>query len=519
MRYWYLCLLVCLLFVPASSIAQHHEQEAAPADKSGDKSKPKDDKKDEKKEAPEPEPVITHHQVTVNGKALHYTTTVGRLPIKNADGETEAEMFFMAYTLDNPPANRPLTFSFNGGPGSSSIWLHLGAIGPKRVKLLPNGGFPKPPFELVDNESTWLELTDIVFIDPVGTGYSRATKKELGKKFWGVKEDIQSVAEFIRLYLSRYERWGAPMFLVGESYGTTRAAGLSGYLMDHGIALNGVILISTVLNFQTLEFTTGNDLPYELYLPSYAAAAWYHKKLPPDLQQRPVEEVVSQAEQWASGAYAVALGKGDHLNKDERAQIVDQLARFTGLSKSYIDLSNLRIEHQHFCKELLRDQGKTIGRLDDRFTGSDLSGVSETPDYDPSYAVIQAPYTETFNNYVRRDLGYKTDADYYVLGGGFSFRDWNWGSAIEGFANVTDSLRAAMAKNPYMKLYVAQGYFDLATPFYATQYTLAHLQLQPVIEQNVSTGLYSAGHMMYIKADELAKLKSDVAQFMQAALK
>ena len=515
MRHLWLFVAVCLLFgVTSGAVAQQQEE---PADKSTDKSKAKDEK--EKKEVPEPEPIVRHHQVTINGKALHYTTTAGRLPIKNADSEAEAYIFFMAYTLDNPPAGRPLMFSFNGGPGSSSIWLHLGAIGPKRVKLLPNGGLPKPPFELVDNESTWLEQTDIVFIDPVGTGYSRPTKKEFGKKFWGVKEDVQSIAEFIRLYLSRYERWGAPMFLVGESYGTTRAAALSGYLMDHGIALNGIILVSSVLNFETLLFSTGNDLPYQLYIPSYSAAAWYHKKLPPDLQQRPLEEVVSEAEQWSSGPYAAALGKGDHLSKEERAQIVDQLSRFTGLSKPYIEESNLRIEILHFCKELLRDQGKTIGRYDSRLTGTDLSGVSETPEYDPSYVVVQAPFTETFNNYVRQELGYKSDVEYYVLGGGFSFRDWNWGSAAEGFPNVTDSLRGAMTKNPYLKLYVAQGYFDLATPFFATQYTLSHLNLQPAIDKNISTGMYDAGHMMYIKADDLAKLKRDATQFLQSALK
>jgi carboxypeptidase C (cathepsin A) len=513
-RVWLLCLVVCLFICPV--LAQQDQPENTPtAEKSKDKSKAKE----EKKELPEPEPIITHHQVTVNGKVLRYTTTAGRLPIKNADGDTEAHMFFMAYTLDNPPAGRPLMFSFNGGPGSSSIWLHLGAIGPKRVKLLPDGGFPKPPFQLVDNDSTWLDQTDIVFIDPVGTGYSRPTKKEYGKKFWGVQEDRQSVAEFIRLYLTRYERWGAPMFLVGESYGTTRAAGLSGYLMDHGIALNGIILISSILNFETVLFRTGNDLPYELYLPSYASAAWYHKKLAADLQQLPLEQVVSQAEQWSSNTYAAALGRGDHLSKQERAQIVDQLARFTGLSKAYIENSNLRIEHEHFCKELLRDQGKTIGRLDSRFTGTDLSGVSETPDYDPSYAVIQAPYTETFNNYVRQELGYKTDMEYYVLGGGFKFEEWNWGSAAQGFPNVTDSLRAAMVKNPYLKLYVAQGYFDLATPFFATEYTLSHLDLQPDVEKNISTGLYAAGHMMYIRAEDLAKLRRDVGQFMQSALK
>ena len=269
----------------------------------------------EKAATPKEEPpIVTHHEIHVGGRVLHYTATAGYMPIRNEEGtEVEANIFFVAYTLDNAPPKRPLMFSFNGGPGSASIWLHLGAIGPRRVKMLPDGGMPQPPFELVDNEDTWLDQTDLVFIDPVGTGYSRATKKELAKKFFGVKGDISSVAEFIRLYLSRYQRWTSPLFLVGESYGTTRAAGLSGYLVDRGIALSGVVLVSSVLNFQTLEFTRGNDLPYILFLPSYTSTAWYHKKLPPDLQQRDLASVLSDAQQFAAGPYASALGKGDNL--------------------------------------------------------------------------------------------------------------------------------------------------------------------------------------------------------------
>lgn len=517
MRHLRRMLVMCVIALFATSSCAQQEPEAAQVGQpaAADKNKPKDEKP---KEVPEPEPTVTHHQVSVNGKVLHYAATAGRLPIKNADGEIEAYIFFIAYVLDNPPAGRPLMFSFNGGPGSSSVWLHLGAIGPKRVRMLPEGGMPQPPFQLIDNEYTWLDQTDLVFIDPVGTGYSRPAKKDLGKKFWGVKEDIQSVGEFIRFYLTRYQRWSAPLFLVGESYGTTRASGLSGYLIEHGVAFNGIVLVSSVLNFQTLEFANGNDLPFVLYLPSYAAAAWYHKKLPPELQQQPLDLVLRQAERWATATYAPALEKGDRLSAEERQQVIQQLARFTGLSSSYLENANLRVEQEHFCKELLRDQKKIIGRLDSRFTGTDLSGVSETPAFDPSMAAIRPPFTAAFNDYVRRELGYKSHLEYYILGGGFSYRDWNWGSAAEGFPDVTEALRSAMAKNSYMKVFVASGYFDLATPYFATNYTLSHLTLLPPLDKNVSTGSFEAGHMMYIKAEEIAKLKRDVSQFIQAAV-
>jgi carboxypeptidase C (cathepsin A) len=459
-------------------------------------------------------PIVTHHEIHVGGRVLHYTATTGLMPISNSDNndEVEANIFFVAYTLDNPSPNRPLMFSFNGGPGSASIWLHMGAIGPKRVKMLSDGSMPPPPFELVDNQQTWLDQTDLVFIDPVGTGYSRATKKELAKKFYGVKGDISSVGEFIRLYLSRYQRWTSPLFLVGESYGTTRAAGLSGYLIDKGVALSGVVLVSSVLNFQTLGFSSGNDLPYELYLPSYASTAWFHKKLPSDLQQKDLQSVLREAEEFASGPYASALGKGDSLSAQERQGIVDQLARFTGLDRSVIEENDLRIAQWTFCGELLRRDRKIVGRLDSRFIGPWAPGSQD----DPTMAVIRPPFTSTFNNYVRADLGYKTDLEYNVLGG---LPQWDWGSAGGGFPDTSDSLRDAFVKNPYMRLFVASGYYDLATPYFATQYTLSHMNLEPQQHQKITLGYYDAGHMMYLRSDSLDRLKQDVSGFLAGALK
>lgn len=465
-------------------------------------------------------PVTTKHEIQVGGNSLKYTVTTGMMPIKNVQtGDIEAQMFFMAYTLDGTtdPAKRPLMFSFNGGPGSSSVWLHLGALGPKRVKMQDDGKLPPPPYELVTNEQTWLDQTDLVFIDPVGTGYSRAAKPELNAKFLGLQGDLDSVGEFIRMYLTRNERWASPLFLVGESYGTTRASGLAGLLVDRGIALNGVLLISTVMNFQTIRFADGNDQPLILILPSYTATAWYHKKLPADLLRKPLRQVLDEAEKWAANDYTLALGKGDRLTGAEREKIIDQMSRYTGLSKSFIEQNDLRVELSKFNKELLRDQKRTTGRLDSRFTGIDARAAGDAPDFDPSMAAIRPPYTAAFNDYVRRELGYKNDAVYHILGGGFT-APWNWNSD-NGYANTSLALRSAFNKNPFMKVFVAYGYYDMATPYFAAEYTIDHMNLDPSLKPGIKMAYYEAGHMMYIDLKSLAKLKQDVAAFIQDALK
>lgn len=439
------------------------------------------------------------------------------MPIKNAQsGDTEAKIFFMAYTLDNPPANRPLMFSFNGGPGSASVWLHLGALGPKRVKMLDDGMMPPPPYQLEDNEQTWLTETDLVFIDPVGTGYSRAAKPELAQKFFGLNGDLESVGEFIRLYLGRYERWNAPLFLVGESYGTTRASGLSNLLFEKGIGLNGILLVSTVMNFQTIRFAEGNDMPLILIFPSYAATAWYHKRLSADLQAKPLRQVLSEAENFASGEYTAALLKSDRLTAAERQNIIDNFSKYSGLSKIFIDQNNLRVDLNEFMKELMRDKRLVAGRLDSRFTGFDRSAGGESPEFDPSMTAIRPPYTATFNDYVRRDLGFKSDLEYYILGGGIN-SPWNW-NVNNGYADTSVALNSAMRKNPYMKIFVASGYYDMATPYFATEYTLAAMNLEPTLRKNITTNYYEAGHMMYIEKNSLRKLKEDAARFIQSSL-
>jgi carboxypeptidase C (cathepsin A) len=406
-------------------------------------------------------------------------------------------------------------FSFNGGPGSASLWLHLGALGPRRVKMLDDGGMPAPPYQLVDNEHTWLEQTDLVFIDPVGTGYSRATRAELGARFFTLNGDIESVGDFIRLYLSRNERWSSPLFLVGESYGTTRASGLAGHLINRGIALNGIVLVSTVMNFGTLLFAPGNDLPYILILPSYTATAWYHKKLPADLQRKPLRAVLDEAEKWVSNEYTIALGKGNRMTAAERQAVVEKMARYTGLDPRFIENNDLRVELGRFNKELLRSENRTTGRLDSRFKGIDSSAASDRPDFDPSMSAIRAPYTAAFNSYVRTELGYKSDLEYYVLGGGVG--PWNF-NVNNGYADTSTALKSAFNQNPYLKLFVASGYYDMATPYFAADYTLDHMGLDPAIRKNVRTAYYEAGHMMYIDVKSLAQLKRDVVSFLQETL-
>ena len=519
-----LCSALCCLLVAASPLFAQHEDSSKPAQEKSAQEKSAAAKAVENKPQAEVPPVQTHHTLHVNGQTLNYIATAGMMPLKNDKGEIEANIFFMAYTLDQPEAKRdgkrPLMFAFNGGPGSASVWLHLGAIGPRTVHMQqPDGTMPAPPYQVEDNDNTWLTQTDLVFIDPVGTGYSRVTKPELLKNYLGLKGDTAAVGKFIRLYLDRYERWNSPLFLVGESYGTTRASALSGYMLQkYGVAFNGVVLMSTVLNFETLEFATGNDLPYVLFLPTYTATAWYHKKLDPSLQGD-LQSALRQAEAFADGPYSDALAKGDRLSAADRAQVVAGLAKFTGLSAHYIELSNLRVDEPHFTKELLRDQHLNVGRLDSRYTGYEPSLVGAESETDPTMSIISSPFSASFHQYIRTELNYKSDDDYYLLGGGFSQEgDWDWGSAAEGFPNVTESLSKAFAGNPYMRLYVASGYYDLATPYFATEYTLAHLGLEPTETGRISTGFYDAGHMMYLKPSSQKKLHDDVAAFIVGSL-
>ena len=459
-------------------------------------------------------PVVTKHSIQVNGKTLAYTATVAQMPLKDASGETEAHIFYTAYTLDGADhGKRPLTFCFNGGPGAASIWVHMGSMGPRSPKLMPNGSMPPPPYQMKDNPYTWLDQTDLVFIDPVGTGYSRAKTVEIARRMNSVQGDLQSVGEFIRMYVTRNDRTLSPLFVAGESYGTFRAAGLAGYLIDRGIAFNGVILISATLNLETI-WSRSDDLVYALELPTYAADAWYHKKVAADLQKKELRAFLKEVEGFAMGEYSTALNKGDALPATERKAVAEKLVRYTGLEARYIEQSNLRYDVQHFTRELLRDKNQQIGRLDGRLTGPTQMNVGETSEFDPSNTLIAPPFTAAFTNYIRAELGYKTDLFYYVSGG---IQPWDW-QVQNGFGDTTSLLRNAFAKNPYLKVMVAAGYFDLATPYFAIEHTFNHMGLNPEMHKNVSWAYYQSGHMLYIDNDSSAKFKKDVGEFMNTSI-
>lgn len=494
------CVAVVLIAFAAAALAQE-----------------KSEKKTETKEKREVSDNVstTSHTLRLGNETINYTARAGTIVLRDDEGEPRASFFIVSYTRDGAdPAKRPVTFTFNGGPGSSSVWLHMGAFGPKRVVYADDDGHAaKPPYKYVDNEASILDLTDLVFIDPVTTGFSRAIPFSEAKKFHGFEADIESVGNLIRLWTSRNNRWGSPKYLAGESYGTTRAAGLANWLHDEGYYLNGVILISSILNFATARFDTGNDLPYILFLPTYTATAWYHKRLPAELQQRPLEEALDEARRFANGEYTLALMQGHQLSEQDRRNVVARLARLTGLTPQYLEQTNLRINISRFDKELLRSERRTAGRLDSRFTGIDLDAAGDEPEFDPSYAAIFGEYTAVLNDWVRRGLKFETDLPYEILTG--KVRPWSYERYQNRYLDVGEMLRGAMTQNPHLRVLVANGYYDLATPFFATEYTFNRMGIDPELRKNVSMTYYPAGHMMYIHRASHRKLREDVVAFLR----
>jgi len=459
----------------------------------------------------------------VAGDRLDYTATAGRIVLKEDDDTKKASFFFTAYTKIGieDPATRPIVFAFNGGPGSSSVWLHLGMLGPRLVSFDEKGNLDRIPGELVDNPHTLLTHADLVFIDPVSTGFTRAIEKDDERSYHHFEKDIEAVGDFVRRYLTTYERWSSPKFLAGESYGTTRSAGLAGHLQNrYGIYLNGLILISSVLSFQTiavdtktLTFHRGNDLPYVVYLPSYTATAWYHETLEPELQGRDLVDLLEEVEAFAENEYLFALQKGSRVDASLFDAVTTQLARYTSLSEEFVRRSDLRIEKFHFMKELLRDEGMTVGRLDSRYRGVDRYDVGSMLEHDPSLDVWMGPFSAMLNDYVRRELNYESDLVYEVLNP--KVGPWNYENFQNAYVDVSETLRDTMTKNPYMKVYIASGYFDLATPYFATEHTLAHLGIEEPLRDNIEVSYFEAGHMMYVHSPSINKLGADLRTFVQ----
>lgn len=468
----------------------------------------------------QPETMITKQVISLRGKDVPYTATAGTMKLESDDGKHRADIFYVAYTKDNTDERtRPITFCFNGGPGSSSVWLHLGALGPKKIHMDDIGNPIPAPYQYNDNEYTWLQWTDLVFIDPVGTGYSRTAGESKREEFHGVTEDVESVGEFIRRYTSENLRWLSPKFLAGESYGTTRAAGLSHYMQaKHGMNISGLALISSVLSFQTIahEHSPGNDLPYSCFLPALAVTSWYHKQLKPAYQHN-LEKLLDDARTFAFGEYTLALAQGHALSPAKTKSIAKTISQLTGLSEQFIELCNLRVHPMQYCKELFRTQRIVIGRLDSRFKGEDANHLSDMPESDPSYSNILAPYTAAVYDYLRRELGYESSATYEVLTP--NVHPWKWGDADKGYVNVAGDLAAAMRLNQHMQVFVANGYFDLATPFSATEYTINHLEVSRESLKRITMTYYQAGHMMYIHQPSLEQFTNDAEKFYANTLR
>jgi carboxypeptidase C (cathepsin A) len=469
--------------------------------------------------------VVTEHRLKVGKRTLDYTVTCGTLVLRedehDKDGQRSADkpraaLFFVGYTLKDPGDKpRPITFSFNGGPGSSSVWLHLGLLGPQRVATDDMGNAPPPPYGLVDNEHTLLTDSDLVFIDPIGTGHSRMAEGQKVAEFHEYQRDLDSVGEFIRLYLTRFGRWDAPKYLIGESYGTTRAAGLSHHLQDkHDVFLNGVMLVSLAMDLQTLEFDHGNELPFSLFLPTYAATAWYHKALADDLQQKSLAQVVAEAEAFAHGDYTVALMQGSRIDAATRQRIAEQVARLSGLSTDYVLRCDLRPTEFRYLKELLRHRGQTVGRLDSRFIGVDRDDAGEKPETDAAMANLIGAYAAGINRLLKTSFKFEKDAPYVVHAP--LWQKWAWKDFANRYVNVGASLRRAMHANPHMRVYVASGYYDMATPHAAGDYTLSHLGIRDKLQGNISVSYFEAGHMMYIHRPSMERMAKELRAFVAA---
>jgi carboxypeptidase C (cathepsin A) len=507
-------LTVVCLFGAANALVAQEPPKAAPKERSGEAATT------EAPAVPKPEQSVTEHTIKLGGAPLKYKATAGTLLIRNDDDEPIAAIGYTAYTKDGAEASqRPLTFAYNGGPGSSSIWLHMGALGPRRIVTTDAAPTPPPPYQVVDNQETVLDVTDLVMIDPVGTGLSRAVGKAKNKDFWGVDQDIDSIARFVVQYVNDNGRWNSPKYLLGESYGTMRSAGLVDALQSKwNMAFNGVVLVSVFIDAKADITLAGNDLGFEMFVPSYAAIAWYHHLLK---DAPPLDAFLAQAREFAAGPYTAALAKGDALPDTERKSVIASMSRLTGLSPSYLDKANLRVSEGEFTAELLREHAETVGRLDARFTGVALDRLAQEASEDPQATAISGAFTAAFLGYLHEELKfgagktYKVEADLW--------RDWDWKHKppgahfpFPGAPNTGTDLAHAIATNPALRVLVLNGYYDLATPFFGTEYTMEHLGLEKKLRANIEMKYFEAGHMMYLHPPSLAAFKAAVAGFIKA---
>jgi carboxypeptidase C (cathepsin A) len=456
----------------------------------------------------------TSHTIRLDGREIKYTATAGTLPIRLENGQVAARMFFVAYTRDGEDAKtRPVSFLYNGGPGAATIWLHMGSFAPKHVEMAADGFQPAPPYRLVDNENSLLDATDLVFVDAIDTGYSRVVAGVNNQQFHGQSGDLRAFGEFTNQYLTTYGRWPSPKYLIGESYGTIRSAGLSQEIQErHGIELNGIVLISSLLTYQTLSPAPDNDVAYAANVETFTADAWFHKKLPSDLQAMTLKQAVDQSRAFAWGDYMLALTKGNTLTDAERTAMAQKLARFTGLSSQFTLNANLRVTAERFRKELLRDKRLTIGRLDGRFTAIDADAAGEREEFDISNSALQGPYTAMFQDYVRNELKWESDLHYPTSG---NVRPWTYDQ--NRYMDMTEALRSAMTHNPFLKVFVAIGYYDMATIMGGAEFNFTHLAYEKQVVDRVSYGYYEAGHMIYIRPSEHKKLRNDIEKFISGS--
>ncbi|MFL6764039.1 MAG: S10 family peptidase [Sphingomicrobium sp.] len=465
--------------------------------------------------------VQTRHSASTSGRVLPYTATAGTLTIRDNAGKPKASIFYTAYTVDGASSSqRPVMFFYNGGPGSASLWLRMGSFGPMRLQTGNPESIRPAPFNFGPNPDTLLGSTDMVFIDAPGTGYSRALGDAKGSDFYGVDQDADSFARAIIRYVTKFSRWESPKFLFGESYGTTRSGALAYQLQDRGMALNGVVLLSSIMNYGRRQ--PGLDRDYINYIPSYATTAWYHHKManPPAT----VEAAAAEARAFAEGPYASALEKGQTINPQERDAVARQMSALTGLSPEFIERANLRVDLSRFRKELMRDQRETVGRYDSRYVGVDPDAAGESPDYDASDTAISGAFIGTLNSYLSRDLGYQTNMAYRASASEEEGFKWDFNHKAPGVRftlnapNTAIDLAAAMRQNPYLKVLSLNGWYDMATPFFGTEYDLNHMMLEPAQQRNLDFRYYPSGHMVYLNPDALHAMRLDVERFVYDAV-